>query len=177
MDILAPVAEYMTLPDSHEPATIRQATRADVALLTQLLLRLGDHSRYLRYHAAWHMTQEAAQHEAERMLTGDGGRLALLVLCRRDDEHEAVAVGELVPAGDGSAELALLVRDDLQRRGIGIRLGQALIAGARALGVRQVRADVLAENRGARRLLGCLGLNRQIGAGYGTLQLEAALQV
>ena len=155
--------------------TLRTATRADSALVARLLLQLGDRSRYLRYHVPWRMSGPAAQHEAERMLADAGGRVALLVLRRRDGTDEAVAVGELAPTGNRTAEVALLVRDDLQRRGIGGRLGRALLARAYAVGIRRVRADVLAENRPARHLLRRLGFDHQLGATYGMLQFEANL--
>ena len=56
-----------------------------------------------------------------------------------------------------AAEYALLVRSDLQGRGLGTALMRMLIDYARADGLERLEGIVLAENRGMRRLVARLG--------------------
>jgi acetyltransferase len=53
----------------------------------------------------------------------------------------------------GEAEFAILVVDEFQRRGIGLRLARAALARCRADGIGTVRAVVLPENLAVRALL------------------------
>jgi len=82
-----------------------------------------------------------------------------------------VALASLVATrlGTGEAdELAVLVEDDWQRRGLGSAMVDALVAGARRRGVRRVQATVLPNAIG---LLGWLGrtlpLERSVMTPYG----------
>ena len=63
------------------------------------------------------------------------------------------------PEGSGAAEIALIVEDDFQGRGVGRKLLQVLIYFAMRLGFSAVVASVLAENKGMLRLLESSGLN------------------
>jgi L-amino acid N-acyltransferase YncA len=56
----------------------------------------------------------------------------------------------------GQAELAVVVDDTQQRRGIGTRLCAALSSDARRAGIRQLRAELLRTNQGMLRVLHCL---------------------
>ena len=69
--------------------------------------------------------------------------------------EEGVGIARFVRLKDEPhvAEAALAVRDDMQRRGIGKILMQALERSARAHGIRIIRAEVLAENSGMRAIL------------------------
>jgi RimJ/RimL family protein N-acetyltransferase len=66
-----------------------------------------------------------------------------------------VGVGRWIRTADEPdlAEIAFLVGDAHQRRGVGGRLRDALIAAARARGIARFRAYVLPDNRAIRRLL------------------------
>ncbi len=74
-----------------------------------------------------------------------------LVLTTRDEtdgaEERIVANGEYVAGEGGVAELALVVTDRWQGRGIGRRLVQTLVQGARTQRLRALRGEVLSENR------------------------------
>jgi RimJ/RimL family protein N-acetyltransferase len=52
----------------------------------------------------------------------------------------------------GDAEIAIVIADDLQGRGVGTQLGVGLAAAARERGVRRFTASMLPENRAAHRL-------------------------
>lgn len=64
-----------------------------------------------------------------------------------------VALASLVPGGDSSAELGVLVEDAWQRRGIGRQLVAHLIAAASARQITELTASVLTQNATAADLL------------------------
>ncbi|UZN50985.1 GNAT family N-acetyltransferase [Cupriavidus cauae] len=77
-------------------------------------------------------------------------RCALVLTTREEGdgaEERIVANGEYVAGEGGVAELALVVTDRWQGRGIGRRLVQTLVQGARAQRLRALRGEVLSENR------------------------------
>ncbi|QFY10795.1 GNAT family N-acetyltransferase [Nonomuraea phyllanthi] len=87
-------------------------------------------------------------------------------LCDRNRGHSLVAgydgqvVGManlLFTADPGTAELAFLVEDRWQGRGLGTAMARALVRAARDLGYAEVRATMLADNVRMRRLLISLG--------------------
>lgn len=76
-------------------------------------------------------------------------------------DERIVGVARYDRTGDDEAELALIVEDRLQHRGIGSALFWALVAVARARGVKRLTAEVLAENRRMLDLLRESGLPMQ----------------
>lgn len=145
----------MTHPTLLTPC-IRQATPDDVLLLTHLLLDLSARTRYLRYFHPIPYALAQARAEANRMLThAPHQAITLIATIAHGDQVEAVAVAELVcdPANAERGEVALLVRDDMQQRGLGRVLSQCVATHARSFGLTQVHADLLPENQAALRLL------------------------
>jgi ribosomal protein S18 acetylase RimI-like enzyme len=102
-------------------------------------------------------------------------------------DHVAYGV-ETVPDGRGiaigrwirlrgepeSAEVAVAVLDDFQRRGIATELLRLLAGSARARGVKVLRAEVLADNEPVRRLLEKIGQVEIVALGS-VLQVSARL--
>jgi len=78
-----------------------------------------------------------------------------LVAVPADDPGELVAVGRWVrtPEDFDTAEVAIVVGDCWQGRGVGRRMGMLLADAARQRGVRRFTASVLADNVPAQRLL------------------------
>jgi RimJ/RimL family protein N-acetyltransferase len=139
-----------------ERVHMREVVPHDTALLTDLLVRLSDDTRWLRYFSAGPPSLEWARQEATRMAqqrTLD--RAALVATIRCGDVEEAIALAELVRDQRTATvgELAIVVRDDYQDQGIGSALGGQLARIALALGTTTVRADILFENRAAQRLM------------------------
>jgi len=142
--------------DQGERVHIREAVPHDIPLLTDLLFRLSDDTRWLRYFSAGPLSFERAWQEATRMAqrrTHD--RAALVATIRRGDAEEAIAVAEVVRDQRTATvgELAIVVRDDYQMHGIGSALGGQLVQIARATGITTVRAEIQFENRAAQRLM------------------------
>jgi acetyltransferase len=147
------------------PVTVRHAVPADLPLIVDLLERLSDQTRYLRYCHPVPRSPAWAWAEAARMLRQGGSRvLTLVAVSRAERTAEVIGVGELVIDGGAgaSAELALLVRDDQQGRGVGTELGRRLVGLARARGLAELYGHLLPENRAS------LALLRRLGAPYTT---------
>ena len=104
------------------PFTVRRVGPHDCQLLTDLLARLSDRSYRLRYMLPRPQAAEALEREARRMLIGaTGDHITLIVLSQPPGQATALAVGELARdrAELTSAEIAIVVRDDVQGQGIG----------------------------------------------------------
>lgn len=63
-----------------------------------------------------------------------------------DGTHEVLALGRLTRTEPGAAEIALLVMDHWQGRGLGRAMMQELVAQARGLGLRRLYGDMMADN-------------------------------
>jgi RimJ/RimL family protein N-acetyltransferase len=135
---------------------IRPVTGADAGRLVDLHARCSETARYFRFHAAKPRLRAA---EADYLAAVDGrGRVALAATTVEDGEERIVADARFDLLGDGDAEAALLIRDDVAGRGLGRLLLGRLLELAADLGVRRVLLDILPENQAM------LALARRVGA-------------
>jgi RimJ/RimL family protein N-acetyltransferase len=131
---------------------IRRIRPDDKDALVAGLGRLSERSVYQRF-----LTPKPRLTEAElRYLTEvdfEDHHALVAVLARSPDL--VVGVGRWVRDTEdpGSAEVAIVIADDLQGRGVGTRLGRALADAARERGVERFTATILPTNRAAHRLL------------------------
>lgn len=119
---------------------LRELGPGETDVLDAVLAGLSENSRYLRFHTG---VPRLTARVRERLAAVDGR------------SHVAVAayagavpigIARLIGIGGGRAELAVEVVDAWQRRGVGRRLVRAVAALGRAAGMRELEADVLAEN-------------------------------
>ena len=106
------------------------------------------------------------------LATSDG----LVAVLHRPGADDGAIVGHalLAAEGNGTAEAAFAVRDDLQHRGIGHALVAATLGRARDLGLVHLRAITEPANRAMRRLVldaGCVVESDTIDAGVEELLL------
>jgi RimJ/RimL family protein N-acetyltransferase/acetolactate synthase regulatory subunit len=130
-----------TLRDG-ETVTVRLARPADAARVQRMHDRAGEQSRFQRYFTPMN---EWRQDHLSRISGGHRG--ATLVVTALDEE--VVALGNVFPAGPHEtdrAEIAVIVEDAWQGRGIGMLLTRRLIDVARRMGFGELVAYVLAEN-------------------------------
>jgi GNAT superfamily N-acetyltransferase len=80
-----------------------------------------------------------------------------------------------LPDRDDTAEAAITVVDDLQRRGLGKLLFLRLIAAARERGIRRFRCEVLASNAGMVALLAQIAPERTVEVSQGVMSIELVL--
>ena len=122
---------------------VRTITPADAPELIALHERLSDETVYLRffsYHP--HLTER----EVTRFTTVDGDeRMALIATLR--GRIVGVARYDRSPERPGEAEVAFLVDDAHQGRGLGTLLLEHLAAYARTRGIRSFTADTLPQNQ------------------------------
>jgi len=82
---------------------------------------------------------------------------ALVVVAEDADTGEIVGIAELIVEKDGVAEGGIIVLEELQGKGIGSRLAEAMRKAAIAHGVRAVYGYILPDNVKALRLVKKLG--------------------
>lgn len=159
-------AEQLTQPLTFQTlrgllVAVREAVPADTSLLAELLGQLSKRTLLLRYMSARPFSAEAIWQEAARMTQGHKhDHITLVATMRRHDSEEAIAVAELVRDRQTptAGEIALVVRDDEQRQGIGSFLLWQLVCAAQHSGVTHLHGNMLAENRAIQRLIRALGL-------------------
>jgi RimJ/RimL family protein N-acetyltransferase len=122
--------------------TFRPIREADADALVRFHGRLSDETTYLRF-----FTVHPVLHpdEVERFTHVDHRRREAIVALI-DGEIVGVARFDRLPDGD-DAEVAFVVADRYQGRGIGSALLRELVSRARALGVRRLVAETLPHNR------------------------------
>lgn len=107
-------------------------------------------------------------------------------LCDRTRGHslvaghdgQVIALASLMFTPDpGIAEMAFLVEDRWQGRGLGAALARMVVAGARDLGFAEVRATLLSDNVRMRRLLVSLGANLARSEDPGVVEARLAVGV
>src|SRR5687767_15023950 len=106
-----------TLRDRLIECHIRPVTSHDAARLVDLHDRCSPDTRYLRYHSPKPRLRAA---EAAYLAGVDGERrVALVVTAIEDGEERIIGDARFDLIGDGDAEAALLLRDDVQGAGLG----------------------------------------------------------
>jgi RimJ/RimL family protein N-acetyltransferase len=124
--------------------TIRALHPTDRPRLVEAFRLLDRDSLYTRFFT--HRSGFSAA-EVDRAINVDFvNEVALLVTTETARGETVIASGRYVVVGDRAAELAFVVEEDYQGRGIASRLLATLAALARAQGVVRFEADVLARN-------------------------------
>ena len=148
---------------------IRPIRPADEHSLVEIFHRSSPQTVYQRFFTALpELTPSMARHLSNVNATD---RLALVA--ETGDQHIGVARYERTDDPD-VVELALVIVDDWQNRGLGRILLREILRAAGRNGIHRFRADVLAENRRMMRLLATEGriLDRKTGAGVTTVLLS-----
>ena len=115
--------------------------------------RLSDESRYRRFFGPM---KRLSEHDLDHLTQVDHHDHEALVAID-EETGDGVGVARYVRIGPHEAEPAVVVADAWQRRGVGSRLLEALVARAVEEGVETFRAPVLAQNHDALALLAHLG--------------------
>jgi RimJ/RimL family protein N-acetyltransferase len=152
---------------------VRPVEPEDRDLIRRGFERLSPESRYRRF-----LSPVPKLHD--RMLTfltevDHRDHEALLTLDAPTGEVVGLARFVRLQSDPASAEVAVTVVDDWQRRGLGTALLHALADRAREESVMRFTGVALAENRDVLGLLGKLGAVRVVGHGPGTVELALDL--
>ena len=131
-----------TLPDGAE-LLIRPIRPEDEPMIARFHERLSERSVYLRYFHLIDLDRRVSHDRLIRICFNDYDRDIALV-AEHGDAILAVARLRKIDAAD--AELAVLITDEYQGRGLGTELARRLVEIARAEKVERVIAEILPEN-------------------------------
>ncbi len=123
----------------------------DAAYLVDIFENMSSDSRYQRFHQSTdHLHPGRIWREAENIAHMDHKKQdGLIAFADLPDKSNApVGAARYVCLGDGRAETAVSVRDDMQGQGIGTELMCYLAEEARHNGIQKLVADVLNNNKG-----------------------------
>ncbi|MCX4733560.1 GNAT family N-acetyltransferase [Streptomyces sp. NBC_01363] len=155
----------LTLPEGNE-ITVRRADGSDLGAARAMHDRCSEQTLRLRYHGPVHDADRYLDH----LLSPRFGR----TLAVQTASGRLVALGHLLWDGD-ETEVALLVEDDWQRRGIGSELLSRLVALAIEAGCESVYAVTQSSNTGMVAAMRALSLPLDYQIEEGTLVITARL--
>ncbi|MNC85178.1 Acetyltransferase Pat [compost metagenome] len=137
---------------------IRPIRPEDAGIEQEFVRKLSDESRYNRF---MDTVRELSPQMLSHFTRVDYDRhMALIVVTGQNEAETQIAVARYVADDDRRrCEFAIVVADDWQQKGLGIRLMQALMAAARAAGMRVMYGDVLASNHKMLRLMDKMGFS------------------
>ncbi|MER7621114.1 GNAT family N-acetyltransferase [Streptomyces sp. NPDC126503] len=158
-------SDVLTLPEGNE-ITVRRADQRDLRAARALHDRCSPRTLALRYHGP----VGDADRYLDHLLSPRFGR----TLAVQTASGRLVALGHLLWDGD-ETEVALLVEDDWQRRGIGSELLGRLVAMAEETGCASVYAVTQASNTGMVAAMRALNLPLDYQIEEGTLVITARL--
>ena len=127
---------------------VRPLRNGDVDTVVAVFRRLGDESRRRRFNAAKPCLSDG---ELAQLARVDASHHALLAWVVGDPEPAGLA--QLARTSRNSAEIAFVVADEHQHRGIGSALTRMLLDDARAAGITEITAQASGENRAALALI------------------------
>ena len=131
--------------------SLRRVKKGDAALLVDMFDRLSPETKRLRFHLyTAKIPEERVWQEAEKLSDLDPYRQVAIVgtVVEADGREHAVGVARFMrpTAEDHEAEVAVVVRDDYQRKGLGKYLLLSLTEQARGLGITHFTAWVVSDN-------------------------------
>lgn len=136
---------------SGQEVKLRLVQKEDASLLVDLFYHLSPETKRLRFHLyTAKLPEERIWEEAVKLSDLDPQRQVAIVatIIEEDGEEHAVGVARFARATveDTEAEVAVVVRDDFQRKGLGKHLILALAAKGRGLGLTHFTAWVMSDN-------------------------------
>jgi len=151
-----------TMKDGN-PVTLRPIRPEDEPLMVRFHETLSERSVYLRYFHLMNLEQRVTHERLTRICFIDYDREMALVAVRRQagtGESEILGVGRLMKThGTQEAEIAVLISDHWQGRGLGKELLGRLLQVAADEKLERVVADILPDNRGVMRICEKLGFS------------------
>jgi acetate---CoA ligase (ADP-forming) len=153
---------------------LRPTSAGDTTALLAFFDRLSPETRHLRFQGGLRIDAAIVA----PFLRSDGKEALSLVaeLADPQGDPQIVALGTFVRLRDATrAEVAFVVADDMQRRGIGSRLLERLAVHSRRVGIERFVAQVLPENGAMLRVFGDTGFEVQRRYVDGVVEVEFEL--
>jgi len=157
--------------------TIRPIRPEDEPLMVKFHETLSDRSVYLRYFGSLSLKTRIAHERLIRICFGDYDReLALVAEVKGPEGPQIVGVGRLnrVAASD-EAEVAILVTDAYQNRGLGAELLRRAVRVAREEGIRVLTSEMMADNLAMQVISKALGFRLQMQKGFASMRARLQL--
>ena len=128
------------------PVTIRTMRPTDREIEDQFVRRLTPVSKYYRFHTALRaLTTSMLDHFTNVNYPDE---MALIATIREADVEREIGVARYVrPPDSDTAEIAVVISDEWQGKGIGCRMLKDLRGIAHQAGIRHLEARVLPDNR------------------------------
>jgi acetyltransferase len=149
-----------TMNDGAE-VILRPIRPEDEPLMVKFHETLSDRSVYLRYFCSLSLSARVAHERLSRICFVDYDREMALVADQKDKttgEHRILGVGRLIKLhARNEAEVAVLVSDQCQRRGLGSQLLSELVKVARDEKLERLSAEMLGDNLGIQTIFRKLG--------------------
>lgn len=146
---------------SGQQVCVRHMQREDAPLFVDLFHRLSQRTRWLRFFSSVGIPEDRLWDEAAELAEVEPLlEIALIATINTDGQEEAVGIAELIrdaPLAD-TAEVAIVIRDDFQREGIGRVIFDLLVQVALVQGIKQLYAITMPENFGMQKLARGVGL-------------------
>ncbi len=135
---------------------LRPVKISDEPLLKDFFYSLSDESMYLRFASA---RKDMPHRRLQEFVAVDYSReMEILVVIGRDERETVIGMGQYaIDENTNTAELALVVKDEYQNKGVGAELNSYLTYLARRQGLLGFTAEVLVDNAPALRLLEKMG--------------------
>ena len=150
---------------------VRPIEPSDADGIVDLHARMSERTRYFRFFGAYPRMPSA---DRQRFVTVDhGDREALVAVL--DDDLIAVARYERLAESPTDAEVAFVVADAHQRRGIAPVLLQRLVLAAREAGIARFVAEVLPNNGPMMRVFARAGFAIEHAYGDGVIHVELTI--
>lgn len=140
---------------------IRHIVPSDAPLIVDINHRFSPRTKWLRFFSSVGIPEERLWDEAKRLSDIDPAiQAALMGTIEEDGEERAVAIARMIrdEALADTAEVAIVVRDDFQREGIGRVIFDLLVQIALVQGLKRLYAITMPENLGMQRLARGVGL-------------------
>jgi GNAT superfamily N-acetyltransferase len=167
---LASPGERVTISDGTS-ILVRPIQPADKKAIEIGFEQLSEESRYRRFFAP--LVRLSARDLAYLTEVDHHDHEALIA---HSEEGEPLGVARYIRGDDPEkAEVAVVVVDDWQRRGVATALLTRLTDRARAEGIHTFTATVLAENRHALGLMSSMGESHRVGGEHSTVEMEIEL--
>jgi len=131
------------------PVTIRPIRPEDEPLMVQFHATLSERSVYLRYFCSLSLRTRVEHERLVRICFPNYEHGFALVADRENPQtgkHEILGVGRFSAIDDDEAEVAVLVSDQWQGRGLGMELVAAVIRVAREEKFQRLSAEILRDN-------------------------------
>jgi acetyltransferase len=158
---------------------LRPIRPEDEPLMVKFHETLSDRSVYLRYFCSLSLSARVAHERLSRICFVDYDREMALVADQKDKttgQHRILGVGRLIKLhARNEAEVAVLVSDQCQRRGLGSQLLSELVKVARDEKLDRLSAEMLGDNLGIQTIFRKLGF--LLASGPDRTSIQASLDL